>query len=115
MQLQQRTRSVADYALEFRTVAAGSGWNETALLTAFRSGLNTDIRKELACRDEGLSLNAYISLAIHFDQLKHGDRSSRGVHFIPFTSLPTAFQTAKALFHHVFRLFGIPEAIVSDQ
>ncbi|KAI4897595.1 hypothetical protein NFI96_032131 [Prochilodus magdalenae] len=75
MQLQQGTRSVADYALEFRTVAAGSGWNETALLTAFRNGLNTDIRKELACRDDGLSLKAYISLAIHFDQLKHGGTS----------------------------------------
>ncbi|KAI4899205.1 hypothetical protein NFI96_030736 [Prochilodus magdalenae] len=43
------------------------------------------------------------------------DCFSRGERFIPFTSLPTAFQTAKAVFHHVFRLFGIPEAIVSDQ
>ena len=29
--------------------------------------------------------------------------------------MPTAFQTAEALFHHVFRLFGIPEDIVSDR
>ena len=43
------------------------------------------------------------------------DRFSRGVRFIPFPSLPTAFQTAETLFHQVFRLFGIPENIVSDR
>ncbi|KAI4894727.1 hypothetical protein NFI96_008422, partial [Prochilodus magdalenae] len=43
------------------------------------------------------------------------DRFSRGVRFIPFPSLPMAFQTAETLFHQVFRLFGIPENIVSDR
>ncbi|KAI4902358.1 hypothetical protein NFI96_006631, partial [Prochilodus magdalenae] len=43
------------------------------------------------------------------------DRFSRGVRFIPFPSLPTAFQTAETLFHQVFRLFSIPENIVSDR
>ena len=43
------------------------------------------------------------------------DRFSRGVRFVPFTALPSAFQTAHALFQHVFRIFGIPEDIVSDR
>ncbi|KAI4888300.1 hypothetical protein NFI96_011993 [Prochilodus magdalenae] len=43
------------------------------------------------------------------------DRFSRGVRFVPFPQLPSAFQTAECLFNHVFRFFGIPEDIVSDR
>lgn len=43
--LRQCTDPVSTYTLQFRTLAALSGWNETALLTAFRQGLNTDIRQ----------------------------------------------------------------------
>lgn len=32
-EIEQGKRSAADYALEFRTLAAGSGWNDAALLT----------------------------------------------------------------------------------
>ncbi|KAI4878293.1 hypothetical protein NFI96_008781, partial [Prochilodus magdalenae] len=72
VRLHQGARSVASYALDFRTIAAGSGWNEPALLTIFRNGLNVDIRKEMACRDDGLSLEELIALAIRLDQLKQG-------------------------------------------
>ncbi|KAI4884140.1 hypothetical protein NFI96_009880, partial [Prochilodus magdalenae] len=71
-QLQQGSRSVAQYALAFRTIAAGSGWNETALRTAYRNGLNLDIRKELAYRVDGLSLEELIALTIRLDQLRQG-------------------------------------------
>ncbi|KAI4898691.1 hypothetical protein NFI96_020791 [Prochilodus magdalenae] len=74
-QLHQGPRTVADYAVDFRTVAAGSGWNEPALLTVFRNGLNPDIRKELACREEGLTLEELISLTIRLDQLMQGASS----------------------------------------
>ncbi|KAL7865625.1 hypothetical protein SRHO_G00108720 [Serrasalmus rhombeus] len=43
------------------------------------------------------------------------DRFSNGVRFIPFTQLPNALQMAECLFNLVFRLFGIPENIVSDR
>ncbi|KAI4894728.1 hypothetical protein NFI96_008423 [Prochilodus magdalenae] len=72
VRLHQGARSVTSYALDFRTIAAGSGWNEPALLTIFRNGLNVDIRKEMACRDDGLSLEELIALAIRLDQLKQG-------------------------------------------
>ncbi|KAK3515201.1 hypothetical protein QTP70_010606 [Hemibagrus guttatus] len=38
--LQQGKLMVPEYALQFRTLAAKSGWNEQALLAAYRQGLN---------------------------------------------------------------------------
>ncbi|KAI4895675.1 hypothetical protein NFI96_020671 [Prochilodus magdalenae] len=61
---QTGSRSVAQYALGFRTVAAGSGWNEPALRAAYRNGLNLDIRKELVYRVDSLSLEELIVLTI---------------------------------------------------
>ena len=34
--LRQEKRSAQDYALEFRTLAAGSGWNDRALIDHYR-------------------------------------------------------------------------------
>ncbi|KAK3526444.1 hypothetical protein QTP70_025477 [Hemibagrus guttatus] len=43
------------------------------------------------------------------------DRFSKGCKLIPLKGLPSAMQTAEALFLHVFRNFGFPEDIVSDR
>ncbi len=43
------------------------------------------------------------------------DRFSKACKLIPLRGLPTALETAEALFQHVFRNFGIPEDIVSDR
>ncbi|KAL6479465.1 hypothetical protein MHYP_G00128980 [Metynnis hypsauchen] len=43
------------------------------------------------------------------------DRFSKACKLIPFSSIPTAFLTAEALFTHVFRNFGVPEDIVLDK
>lgn len=43
------------------------------------------------------------------------DRFSKSVHYIPLPKLPSAFETANLLIHHVFRLHGIPQDIVSDR
>ncbi|KAK3507924.1 hypothetical protein QTP70_003814 [Hemibagrus guttatus] len=43
------------------------------------------------------------------------DRFSKGSKLIPLKRLPTAMQSAKAMFNHVFRNFGLPEDIVSDR
>ncbi|KAK3555501.1 hypothetical protein QTP86_021311 [Hemibagrus guttatus] len=43
------------------------------------------------------------------------DRFSKGCKLIPLKGLPTAMQTAEAMFHHVFRNFGLPKDIVSDR
>ncbi|KAK3520991.1 hypothetical protein QTP86_002388 [Hemibagrus guttatus] len=43
------------------------------------------------------------------------DRFSKGCKLISLKGLPTAMQSAEAMFHHVFRNFGLPEDIVSDR
>jgi hypothetical protein len=39
LQLCQNIRSVADYAVDFRTLAADCAWNPESLFDAFRCGL----------------------------------------------------------------------------
>ena len=53
----QGKRTAADYTLHFNTVAAVSGRNKHAIMTLFEKGLQQDIQKELACRDDKLSLD----------------------------------------------------------
>ncbi|KAK3569597.1 hypothetical protein QTP86_002533 [Hemibagrus guttatus] len=43
------------------------------------------------------------------------DRFSKACKLIPLKGSPTAMQTVKAMFQHVFRNFGLPEDIVSDR
>ena len=68
--LTQGRRSVREYASEFRSLAVESGWNDQALLTAFQSGLNRAVGREIALREEHHSLDAAITAAIKIsDQL----------------------------------------------
>ncbi|KAK3514894.1 hypothetical protein QTP70_033824 [Hemibagrus guttatus] len=43
------------------------------------------------------------------------DRFSKACKLVPLKGLPTALETAEALFNNIFRHFGIPEDIVSDR
>ncbi len=43
----QGKSSVSDYTLRFCTLATFSGWNEAALITTYRQGLNRSIRQEM--------------------------------------------------------------------
>uniref|UniRef100_A0A674D5P5 CCHC-type domain-containing protein n=1 Tax=Salmo trutta TaxID=8032 RepID=A0A674D5P5_SALTR len=67
--LRQETRSAQDFALEFRTLAAGAGWNERALIDHYRCSLREDVRRELACRDTSLTLDQLIDMSIRLDNL----------------------------------------------
>ncbi|KAI2661113.1 Transposon Tf2-8 polyprotein [Labeo rohita] len=58
--LQQGTSSANHYTLHFRTLAAASGWNEKALLGAFRQGLNPDLRAAMALYDDSIGLEAFL-------------------------------------------------------
>lgn len=53
-----------EFASEFRSLAVESGWNDQALLTAFQSGLNRTIGREIALRQEQFSLDEAITTAI---------------------------------------------------
>ena len=76
MSLHQGGRTVASYATEFRTLAAGSGWNGESLSSAFRRGLSEAVKDELV-RDRPTSLNELISLAIDLDERARERRRER--------------------------------------
>lgn len=65
--LRQGSRSVADFAIDFRTLAAESGWNTEALITAFHHSLSAAMKDELASRDLGGDLKYLITMAIRID------------------------------------------------
>ncbi|KAK3508059.1 hypothetical protein QTP70_011854 [Hemibagrus guttatus] len=63
--LQQGKLTVPEYTLQFRTLAAKSGWNKQALLTAYRQGLNPQVRLHLAAYEDAIGLERLIQLSIH--------------------------------------------------
>ncbi|KAL0161331.1 hypothetical protein M9458_045056, partial [Cirrhinus mrigala] len=65
----QGNRTAADYAIEFRTLAAQSGWNDVSLKAVFYNSLNSDLQTELACRRENSSFSELVNLAIKLDNL----------------------------------------------
>ncbi|KAK3529972.1 hypothetical protein QTP86_009360 [Hemibagrus guttatus] len=65
-QLKQGSMSVSDYALQFRTLAAASGWNEQALITTYRQGLDSRVRLHLAAYEDSIGLERFIQLSIRF-------------------------------------------------
>ncbi|KAK3545820.1 hypothetical protein QTP70_015261, partial [Hemibagrus guttatus] len=62
--LQQGKLTVPEYALQFRTLAAKSGWNEQALLAAYCQGLNPQVRLHLAAYEDTIGLEWLIQLSI---------------------------------------------------
>lgn len=64
--LKQGKMSVNEYALQFRTLAASSGWNEQALLTTYRQGLEARVRLHLAAYEDTIGLERFIQLSIRF-------------------------------------------------
>lgn len=69
LHIRQGSCTAREYALEFHTIAARSGWNEPALKTSFRQGLNPELLKTLACRGEQLTFDDLVDLAIRLDRL----------------------------------------------
>lgn len=63
----QGSRSVADFSIDFRIAAAESGWGELELRGVFLRNLSSELKDELASRDEPDSLESLISLAIRID------------------------------------------------
>ncbi|KAL0165999.1 hypothetical protein M9458_037843, partial [Cirrhinus mrigala] len=66
--LRQGSSSVSDYTLRFRTVATLSGWNEPALCSAYRQGLNIGIRQQLVIFDDAIGLEALMQKTVQIAQ-----------------------------------------------
>ncbi|KAL0163510.1 hypothetical protein M9458_039263 [Cirrhinus mrigala] len=73
----QGNRTAAEYAIEFRTLAAQSGWNDVSLKAIFYNSLNIDLQTELACRRENSSFSELINLTIKIDNLMRQSSKQR--------------------------------------
>ncbi|KAM9412399.1 uncharacterized protein ACWYII_026600 [Salvelinus alpinus] len=82
--LRQGRRSVTDYAIQFHTVAAASGWNDEALTVCFLKGLSDTIQDELATREPPDNLESLIKLASRIDQrLRERELNRRSLTLAP--------------------------------
>ena len=77
--LRQGSRSVASFAVEFRTLAVESGWNEDALQGVFLNVLGSDVKDELTSREESSDLEHLIALAIRVDNRLRERRRERAL------------------------------------
>ncbi len=68
LHLRQRDSSLDDYTLEFATLAGTSGWNEIALLSSYRLGLNPCIRALMAIYDDTMGLESFMQRASRISQ-----------------------------------------------
>ncbi|KAI2647858.1 Transposon Tf2-9 polyprotein [Labeo rohita] len=92
----QGNRTAAEYAIEFRTLAAQSGWNDVSLKAIFYNSLHIDLQTELACRRENSSFSELINLAIKIDNLMRQSpkqRSSKSNRHMSSTCDPATEQT----------------------
>ena len=96
--LTQGSRSVADYAVEFRILAAESRWDELALLSAFRRGLNDSI-KDLILRDRPTTLASLINIALQVDDRLRERRQERSRRSTP--SAPSLPRIDTTSFHRL--------------
>ncbi|XDV13693.1 hypothetical protein PO909_002052 [Leuciscus waleckii] len=89
--LRQGGRSVTDYSIEFRTLAAECNWNEEAQWDRFLHGLADRIQGEIYALDLPKDLNGLIELALRVDaRLQRVEQHSRR------TMVPETFTAPRA-------------------
>lgn len=106
LMLSQGSSPVAQYAVDFKILAAESGWDDTALQAAFLRGLTDSVKDELAARDDTNNLEELISLATRLDnRLRERRReknsrqlTSRGPSSSQFSSSSPIVSTSSPMF-----------------
>lgn len=78
MTIQQGNRSVADYSIDFRTLARRSSWNVAALVDAFLHSLSDYMKDELVSHDQPQTLDEAIALAVGLDRRIQARRQEKG-------------------------------------
>ena len=67
LNLRQGRNSVANYAIDFRVLAAESGWSDDALIPTFLHGLSDEVKDELVSRELSEGFDSLVTLAIQVD------------------------------------------------
>ena len=75
--LSQGSRSVAEYSVDFRTLAAEAGWDDAALQTVFINGLSEQLKDELALKEDSNDIDSLVSTAIKIDNRLRERRRER--------------------------------------
>ena len=75
--LRQGARNVADFVIEFRTLAVESGWNEESLQAFFYQGLSEQLKDELISYPEPSDLDSLVTLAIRVDRVRERRREKQ--------------------------------------
>lgn len=78
MTIRQGNRTVADYSIDFRTLARRSSWNGAALVDAFLHSLADYVKDELVSHDQPSTLNEAIALAVRIDRRIQTRRREKG-------------------------------------
>ena len=78
MGIRQGNRTVADYSIDFRTLASRSLWNMPALVDAFLNSLSNYLKDELVSHDQPRTLDDAIALTVRIDQRIQARRRERG-------------------------------------
>ena len=95
--IHQGQRSISDYAIEFRTLAASAGWGEQELHGAYFNGLSERLLDELSTCELPTSLDALIDLTLRIDtrladrQAARRTRDPVRPRDFPRTGTPTTF------------------------
>lgn len=89
--IRQGSRTVADNAIELRTLVAESGWKDDVLQGVFYQGLWDQLKDELATREDSASLDQLIHISIRLDNHLRERRRERASQPSDITSqsLPT--------------------------
>ena len=67
LQLRQDPCNVADYEVDFHTLAAESAWNPKALFNMFLHRVSEEVKDELASRELQTDLESLVALTIWID------------------------------------------------
>lgn len=67
LNLSQGAQSAAEFAIEFRTLATESGWDQRALRATFHHALSPRLKDELVFREPASDLESLIDMAIRVD------------------------------------------------
>ncbi len=92
--LHQGERSVADFSIEFRTLATTCEWNEPALVARFLEGLNIDLREEIYAREPPAQFDQLVELAIRLEKCFEQRRRVRGSVSRQREAPPSAFDSS---------------------
>lgn len=86
LSIRQGRRTVADYSIDFRTLARRSPWNMAALVDVFFASLADYIKDELVSHERPSTLDDAIALAVRIDRRIQTRRRDRGRQNPPATS-----------------------------